>query len=66
MADREIGMDPREGTSHSPSGQNNRYPWEAQGESVVPLIPASPTRVEAQEMDTTPLVPIVPPPKSGE
>ncbi|WMV59354.1 hypothetical protein MTR67_052739 [Solanum verrucosum] len=27
MADREIGMDPREYTSRSPSGQIDRFPW---------------------------------------
>ncbi|KAK4737119.1 hypothetical protein R3W88_000816 [Solanum pinnatisectum] len=78
MADQEIGMDPRECTSRSPSGQRDRYPSKAQGESPVPLVPASPTLVEArgdpvslaspvplvpeEARDTRPTVPIVPPP----
>ncbi|WMV08110.1 hypothetical protein MTR67_001495 [Solanum verrucosum] len=55
-------MYPREGTSRSPSGQRDRYPLEAQGESPVPLVPSSPTPVEARE-DTIPLgspIPLVP------
>ncbi|KAH0743189.1 hypothetical protein KY290_031182 [Solanum tuberosum] len=47
MADREICMDPREGTSRSPPGQRDRFPSEAHGKSPVALVPASPTPVEA-------------------
>ncbi|KAH0693129.1 hypothetical protein KY285_020226 [Solanum tuberosum] len=48
MADREIGMDPREGTSRSPPGQRDRFPSEAQGGSPIPLVPVSPAPIEAQ------------------
>ncbi|WMV18754.1 hypothetical protein MTR67_012139 [Solanum verrucosum] len=70
-------MDPREGTSHSPSVQRDRFPSEAQGGSPVLLVPASPAPLEARgnavppaspvplvpkkATDTGPLVPIVPP-----
>ncbi|KAG5611570.1 hypothetical protein H5410_022851, partial [Solanum commersonii] len=43
MADREIGMDPREGTSRSPS---------------VPLVPASPTPIKARGDAVPPASPI--------
>ncbi|KAK4718174.1 hypothetical protein R3W88_016512 [Solanum pinnatisectum] len=82
MAYREIGMDPRESTSHSPLGQMDRFRSEVQSESLVPLVPASPAPIEAQidavppalpvplvpevARDTTPLVPIVPPPETME
>ncbi|KAK6803419.1 hypothetical protein RDI58_001203 [Solanum bulbocastanum] len=82
MIDREIGMDSREGTSRSRLGQRDRFPSEAQGESPVPLVPTSPTHVEARgdailltslvllvpekARDTEPPVPIVPPPETGE
>ncbi|KAK6781966.1 hypothetical protein RDI58_019762 [Solanum bulbocastanum] len=48
MADQEIGMDPREGTSCSPLGQRDRFPSKAQAESLVPLVPASLAPVEAR------------------
>ncbi|KAH0673684.1 hypothetical protein KY284_024771 [Solanum tuberosum] len=79
MADREIGLDPREGTSRSPLGQRDRFPLEAQGGSPVPLVPASSTSIESrgdavapalpvplvpeEAMDTGPPVPIVSPPE---
>ncbi|KAH0673826.1 hypothetical protein KY284_024913 [Solanum tuberosum] len=79
MEDREIGMDPRESTNRSPSGQRDRFPSEAQGGSPVLLVPASPVPVEArgdavplaspvplvpeEATDTGPPVPIVPPPE---
>ncbi|KAK6786470.1 hypothetical protein RDI58_014995 [Solanum bulbocastanum] len=60
----------------------DKFPSEAQSESPVPLVLASPTPVEAQRVavplalpvtlvleeakDTTPLVPIVPPPETVE
>ncbi|KAG5599943.1 hypothetical protein H5410_031313 [Solanum commersonii] len=43
MANREIGMDPRESTSRSLVGQRDRFPLETPSESPVPLVPASPT-----------------------
>ncbi|WMV19146.1 hypothetical protein MTR67_012531 [Solanum verrucosum] len=77
MVDREIGMDPREGTSHSPLGQRYRFPLEAQGGSPITLVPASPARIEARRdavpstspvplvheeaIDTGPPVPVVSP-----
>ncbi|KAG5582675.1 hypothetical protein H5410_053302 [Solanum commersonii] len=79
MADRELGMDPREGTSRSSPGQRDRFPSKAQGGSPVPLVPTSPVPVKArgeavppvspvplvpkEAIDTGPLVPIVPPPE---
>jgi len=79
IADREIGMDPREGPSRSPPGQRDRFPSEAQGGSPVPLVPASPAPIEArgdavppvspvplvpeEATDTGPPVPIVSPPE---
>ncbi|WMV08699.1 hypothetical protein MTR67_002084 [Solanum verrucosum] len=48
MANQEIGMDPREGTSRSPPGQRDRFPSEAHGGSPLPLVPACPTPIEAQ------------------
>ncbi|KAH0639980.1 hypothetical protein KY285_036566 [Solanum tuberosum] len=79
MEDLEIGMDPREGTSHSPPGQRDRFPSEAQGGSPVPLVPASPAPIEArgdaippaspvplvleEATDTRPPVPNVSPPE---
>ncbi|KAG5606407.1 hypothetical protein H5410_027899 [Solanum commersonii] len=62
MADREIGMDPREVTSLSPSGQRDRFPSEAQGGSPVPLVPTSSALIEARG-DAVPSalpVPLVP------
>ncbi|WMV18380.1 hypothetical protein MTR67_011765, partial [Solanum verrucosum] len=77
MAAREIGMDPRKGTSRSPPGQSDRFPSEAQGGSPVPLVPASwvPTEARGDKVppaspgplvleeatDTGPPVPIVSP-----
>ncbi|KAK4733947.1 hypothetical protein R3W88_008208 [Solanum pinnatisectum] len=79
MVDREIGMDPRKGTSRSPLGQRDRFPSKVQSES--PVL-ASPTPVEArgdavpptspvqlvpeEATDTGPVVPILPPPETGE
>ncbi|KAH0781174.1 hypothetical protein KY290_000772 [Solanum tuberosum] len=76
MADREICMDPREGTSHSPPGQRDIFASKAHGGSPVPLVPASPAPVEArgdavppassvpllpeEAMDTGPPVPTIP------
>jgi len=62
MADREIGMDPREGTSRSPLGQRDRFPSEGQGGSPVPLVPASPAPIEARGDAVPPAspVPLVP------
>ncbi|WMV50731.1 hypothetical protein MTR67_044121, partial [Solanum verrucosum] len=72
-------MDPREGTSHSPPGQRDRFPSEAQGGSPVPLVPASLAPIAARDdavppasqvtlvpeeaTDTRPPVPIVSPPE---
>lgn len=50
MTDREIGMDPMEGTSCTPLGQRYKFPSEAHCESTVPLVPASLTYVEAQKI----------------
>ncbi|KAG5595364.1 hypothetical protein H5410_036596, partial [Solanum commersonii] len=47
MAQREIGMDPGEGTSYSPPSQRDRFPLEAQSESPIPLVPTSLVPVEA-------------------
>ncbi|KAH0706240.1 hypothetical protein KY285_010744 [Solanum tuberosum] len=82
MADREIGMDPREVTSRSPPGQRDRFPSEAHGGSPVPLVhassaptaqgdavpPTSPVPLVPEEAtDTGPPVPIVSPAEiSGE
>ncbi|XP_075107668.1 uncharacterized protein LOC107769422 isoform X3 [Nicotiana tabacum] len=82
MAQREIGMDPGEGTSRSPPGQRDRFPLEAHSESPVPLVSASPALVGAQRdavppalpvplvpeaaRDTGPPAPIVPPSETGE
>ncbi|WMV32717.1 hypothetical protein MTR67_026102 [Solanum verrucosum] len=79
MADREICMDLREGTSRSLPGQRNRFLSEAQGGSPVPIVPASPVPIEArgdavlpaspvplvpeEATDTGPPVPIVSPPE---
>ncbi|KAG5586286.1 hypothetical protein H5410_046720 [Solanum commersonii] len=62
MADREIGMDSRKGTSRSPPGQRDRFSSEAHvpPASPVPLVPEEAT-------DTRPPVPIVSPPEiSGQ
>ncbi|WMV09143.1 hypothetical protein MTR67_002528 [Solanum verrucosum] len=62
MADREIGMDSRDGTNRSPPGQIDRFPSKAHGGSPVPLVPASPTPIEAR-VDAVPpasRVPLVP------
>ncbi|WMV25580.1 hypothetical protein MTR67_018965 [Solanum verrucosum] len=72
-------MDLRDGTSLSPLGQRDRFPLEAQGGSLVPVLPTSPALVEAQgdavppsspvplvpeeATDTGPPVPIAPPPE---
>ncbi|KAH0676186.1 hypothetical protein KY285_023987 [Solanum tuberosum] len=62
MADREIGMDPREGTRRSPPGQRDRFPSEAQGVSPVPLVTASLTPIEARgdAVSLSSPVPLVP------
>ena len=62
MADREIGMDPREGTCRSPPGQRDRFPSEAYGGSPVPLEPASsePTEARGDAVPPTSPVPLVP------
>ncbi|KAH0679692.1 hypothetical protein KY284_020777 [Solanum tuberosum] len=62
MADREIGMDPREGTSCSPPGQRDRFPSEAHGGSPVPLVTASsaPTEDRGDAVPPTSPVPLVP------
>ncbi|WMV49883.1 hypothetical protein MTR67_043268, partial [Solanum verrucosum] len=82
MEDREIGMDPREGTRCSPPSQSDRFPAEAQSESPLPLVLASPPPVKArgdavpptspvplvpkETWYTGPPVPIVPPPETRE
>ncbi|XP_070017120.1 uncharacterized protein [Nicotiana sylvestris] len=82
MAQREIGMDPGEGTSHSPPGQRDRFLLEAHSEFLVPLVSASPARVGAPgdavppaslvplvpmaARDTGPPVPVVLPSETGE
>ncbi|KAG5590181.1 hypothetical protein H5410_040695 [Solanum commersonii] len=48
VEDREICMDPRKGTYHSPPGERDRFPSEAHGESTVPLVPAFPAPVEGR------------------
>ncbi|KAH0742010.1 hypothetical protein KY290_035053 [Solanum tuberosum] len=58
MAHREIGMDLRESTSHSPPGPRDRFPSEAQGGSPVPLVPGSPTPIEAQGDVVPPALPV--------
>ncbi|WMV08302.1 hypothetical protein MTR67_001687 [Solanum verrucosum] len=79
MADLEIGMDPREGTSHSPPGQRDIFASETHGGSPIALVLTSPTPVEArgyavplasaiplvpeEAMDIGPPVPIVPSPE---
>ncbi|WMV46435.1 hypothetical protein MTR67_039820 [Solanum verrucosum] len=79
MADREIGMYPRVGTSRSPPSHRDRFPSKAHGGSPVPLVPASPTPIEArgdavplvspvplvpdEATNTGPPIPIVPPPE---
>ncbi|KAK4718172.1 hypothetical protein R3W88_016510 [Solanum pinnatisectum] len=75
-------MDLREGTSHSPPDQRDRFLSEEHSESLVPLVSASPAPVEsrrdvvplaspvplvpAEARDTGSSVPIVPPPETGE
>nr|XP_009792105.1 PREDICTED: uncharacterized protein LOC104239226 [Nicotiana sylvestris] len=82
MVQREIGMNPGEGTSRSPPGQRDRFPLEAHSESLVPLVSAFPALVGAQgkvvasaspvilvpeaARDTGPLAPVVPPSEIGE
>ncbi|KAH0672686.1 hypothetical protein KY290_024916 [Solanum tuberosum] len=58
MVDREIGMDPREGTSRSPLGQRDIFPLEAQGGSPVHLVPASPTPIEVRGDAVPPASPV--------
>ena len=58
MADREIGMDPREGTSISPPSQRDRFPSEAQGGSPIPLVPVSPAPIDARGNAVLPALPI--------
>ncbi|XP_070002054.1 uncharacterized protein [Nicotiana sylvestris] len=68
MAHREIGMDPGEGTSHSPPGQGDRFPLEAHSESPGDaVLPTSPVPlVPEADRDTGPPAPIVPPSETGE
>ncbi|KAG5571530.1 hypothetical protein H5410_061296, partial [Solanum commersonii] len=55
MANREIGMDPREGASCSPPARGDPVPTTSQ----VSLVPE-------EARDKRPPVPIVPPPETGE
>uniref|UniRef100_A0A1U7W8U7 RNA-directed DNA polymerase n=1 Tax=Nicotiana sylvestris TaxID=4096 RepID=A0A1U7W8U7_NICSY len=68
MAQREIGMNPREGTSRSPPGQRDRFPLEAHNESPGDAVaPASLViLVPEAARDTGPLAPVVPPSETGE
>lgn len=47
MAQAKIGMYLREGTIHSSSGQGDIFLMEAYGDSPIPIVPASPTPIEA-------------------
>ncbi|KAH0669506.1 hypothetical protein KY289_023999 [Solanum tuberosum] len=47
MAQREICMGPCEGSSRFPPGPRDKFPFEACSESLVLLVPASPTPVQA-------------------
>nr|XP_009803823.1 PREDICTED: uncharacterized protein LOC104249145 [Nicotiana sylvestris] len=68
MAQREIGMDSGEGTSHSPPGQRDRFPLEAHSESPGDaVLPTSPVPlVPEAARDIGPPAPVVPPSETGE